>query len=50
MTRTPPAFRSSCCSVLKQKDLALMLGATAFVQKPLTESALVALLEALDRG
>lgn len=37
------------CSVLKQKDLALSLGATAFVEKPVTEQALLSTLEALEK-
>ncbi len=36
------------CSVLKQKDLALSLGATAFLEKPVSEQALLAVLEALE--
>jgi CheY-like chemotaxis protein len=36
------------CSVLKQKDLALSLGATAFLEKPVTEQALLGVLEALE--
>jgi CheY-like chemotaxis protein len=36
------------CSVLKQKDLALSLGATAFLEKPVTEQALLSVLEALE--
>lgn len=35
------------CSVVKQKDLALMLGAAAFIQKPITEDAVISVLEAL---
>jgi CheY-like chemotaxis protein len=37
------------CSVLKQKDLALSLGATAFLQKPVTEQALLSVLTALEK-
>jgi len=37
------------CSVLKQKELALSLGATAYIEKPVTEGALMAALEALER-
>ena len=36
------------CSVLHQKELALSLGATAFVEKPFTEQSLLSALEALD--
>lgn len=39
------------CSVLKQKDLALSLGATAFLEKPVSEQALLGVLAALgDEG
>jgi CheY-like chemotaxis protein len=36
------------CSVLKQKDLALSLGATAFLEKPVSEQALLVVLEAIE--
>ncbi len=36
------------CSVIKQKDLALMLGATAFLEKPISEQALLSVLNSLE--
>jgi CheY-like chemotaxis protein len=36
------------CSVLRQKELALSLGATAFLEKPVKEDELLAVLTALD--
>ena len=36
------------CSVLKQKELALSLGATAFLKKPVTEQELLSTLHALE--
>jgi CheY-like chemotaxis protein len=36
------------CSVLRQKELTLSLGATAFLEKPVTEQALLSALEALE--
>jgi CheY-like chemotaxis protein len=38
------------CSVLKQKQLALSLGAAAFLEKPFTEQALLEMLEKLREG
>jgi CheY-like chemotaxis protein len=35
------------CSVLKQKELALSLGASAYLPKPFTEQALLSVLETL---
>jgi len=38
------------CSVLKQKALALSLGATAFLDKPVSEQAILGALQALQAG
>jgi CheY-like chemotaxis protein len=37
------------CSVLRQKGLALSLGATAFLQKPVSQQALLAVLALLQK-
>jgi CheY-like chemotaxis protein len=37
------------CSVLKQKELALSLGATAFLEKPVSDQVLLSALNALDQ-
>jgi CheY-like chemotaxis protein len=37
------------CSVLRQKDLALSLGATAFLEKPVTQQALLSALKVVEK-
>jgi CheY-like chemotaxis protein len=44
-TNTTPII---VCSVLRQKELALSLGATAFLEKPVSEEALLEVLTALN--
>jgi CheY-like chemotaxis protein len=38
------------CSVLQHRELVLSLGASAFIQKPITEDALIKLLDQLTQG
>ena len=38
------------CSVLREKDLALSLGATAFLEKPISEQALLTTLDSLENA
>jgi len=44
-TRSIPVI---VCTVLRQKELALSLGAAAFLAKPVSESALLSALESLE--
>ena len=46
-TQTVPII---ICSVLKQKDLALSLGATAFIEKPISEMLLLSTLDNIGQN
>jgi CheY-like chemotaxis protein len=46
-TQTVPII---ICSVLKQKDLALSLGATAFIEKPISERLLLTTLDGIGQN